>query len=164
MPYLIGIDPGIEGAIAIMNSSNGEIIAIEDMPLIQTIVNKRNKNKVDAIGVARIFARNLPNRTLVKNVLIEQVSARPGEGVTSSFSFGRSLGILEGVCAGLELPVSLVAPVTWKRRMRVPADKDEARAMAARCFPKHANLFKRKKDDGRAEAALMCQYQLEFNE
>ena len=84
----------------------------------------------------------------------------PGQGVTSMFSFGRSLGILEGTLAGLDIPYTLVTPQVWKKAMGANASKDGAREMAMRLWPSKSELFKRKKDDGRAEAALLALYLL----
>ena len=153
MIYL-GIDPGLSGALAVLDK-DGEIIDIFDMPTLEVISGTSKKQRVNPHGI-------VSELTLFKNIpvqaIIEQVNAMPGQGVTSMFSFGRSLGILEGVLAGIQIPYTLVTPVVWKRKMQVNASKDGARELAMRTWPSKADLFKRKKDDGRAEAALLALY------
>jgi crossover junction endodeoxyribonuclease RuvC len=92
-------------------------------------------------------------------VVCEFVSARPGEGPTGAFSFGRSRGIVEGVCGALSLPIRFLTPPAWKRAIGLPPGryraKDAARSEAIRRWPAKAALFARVRDDGRAEAALI---------
>jgi crossover junction endodeoxyribonuclease RuvC len=90
--------------------------------------------------------------------LIEKVHAMPGQGVSSMFSFGRAAGIVEGVLAGLSVPFELIPPATWIKSMRTFGGKDGSRQRAQELFPDYAHLFARKKDDGRAEAALLACY------
>ena len=91
---------------------------------------------------------------------VEYVGARPGEGAVGAFAFGRSRGVIEGVLGALAIPVTFIAPAAWKRTIGIPPGKegakDAARAEAIRRWPEHAALFARKKDDGRAEAALIA--------
>jgi crossover junction endodeoxyribonuclease RuvC len=153
MVYL-GIDPGLSGALAVLDK-DGEIIDIFDMPTLEVISGTSKKQRVNPHGIVSELG-------LFKDVsiqaIIEQVNAMPGQGVTSMFSFGRSLGILEGVLAGIQIPYTLVTPAVWKRKMQVNSSKDGARELAMRTWPSKADLFKRKKDDGRAEAALLALY------
>ena len=153
MVYL-GIDPGLSGALAVLDK-DGEIIDIFDMPTLEVISGASKKQRVNPHGIVSELSlfKDAPIQAI-----IEQVNAMPGQGVTSMFSFGRSLGILEGVLAGIQIPYTLVTPAVWKRKMQVNASKDGARELAMRTWPSKADLFKRKKDDGRAEAALLALY------
>jgi crossover junction endodeoxyribonuclease RuvC len=99
-----------------------------------------------------------PHVTGEIKALIEKVSAMPGNGVSSMFSFGRAAGIVEGVLAGLSVPFELIPPATWIKSMRTFGGKDGSRQRAQELFPDYAHLFARKKDDGRAEAALLACY------
>jgi len=89
-------------------------------------------------------------------VFVEQVSARPGQGVTSMFRFGESFGLVKGVCAGIGLPLTLVTPQEWRRGMRVPTGKDGSRQRILELQPELAKRFARKKDHGRADAMLIA--------
>ena len=153
MVYL-GIDPGLSGALAVLDK-DGEIIDIFDMPTLEVISGTSKKQRVNPHGIVSELSlfKDAPIQAI-----IEQVNAMPGQGVTSMFSFGRSLGILEGVLAGIQIPYTLVTPAVWKRKIQVNACKDGARELAMRTWPSKADLFKRKKDDGRAEAALLALY------
>ena len=154
MRYYLGIDPGISGALAVLDE-NEDIVQIFDMPTLEVITGKSKKQRVNPQAI--VAELRLFKDQRVEGV-IEQVNAMPNQGVTSMFSFGRSLGILEGVLAGLDIPYSLVTPTVWKKRMQVNSSKDGARELAMRTWSSKSELFKRKKDDGRAEAALMALY------
>jgi crossover junction endodeoxyribonuclease RuvC len=149
MPEVIvlAIDPGISGAFAWCDGTR--LLSVEDMPTIEV----RGKKKVSAASVAEIM-RSMK----VDLVVIEAVHSMPGQGVSSSFGFGRSLGVLEGVAAGLGLPVEMAVPAVWKRLAGAPADKGACRQMATQYWPGKAELFKRAKDDGRADAALLARW------
>lgn len=140
------IDPGITGAIAWV-SSDGHLIDVSDIPTIDV----RGKKRVNAAQVARLLESRL-GRTRI--VVIEGVAARQGQGVSSMFSFGYSAGVLEGVAAGLMLPVHIATAQSWKRAAGVPADKGAVLQLAQRYWP-GSDAFRRKKDDGRADAALL---------
>ncbi|NDC04371.1 MAG: hypothetical protein EBZ81_15760 [Betaproteobacteria bacterium] len=90
--------------------------------------------------------------------VVEQVNAMPGQGVSSMFSFGQAYGVVLGVLAGLSIPATAVTPAIWKKALKLNSGKDAARAKAAQLWPSHAGEFKRVKDDGRAEAALLAYY------
>ena len=154
MRYYLGIDPGISGAIAVLDE-NEDIVQIFDMPTLEVVSGKSKKQRVNPQSIVSELRLFKDQRI---EALIEQVNAMPNQGVTSMFSFGRSLGILEGVLAGLDIPYSLVTPSVWKKRMQVNSSKDGARELAMRTWSSKSELFKRKKDDGRAEAALMALY------
>jgi crossover junction endodeoxyribonuclease RuvC len=144
----------------VTDPSQPDGVGVIDMPApkVKKAGTKKQFSRVDAPLLAAAL-RKIPHP--IQHAVLERVSSRPGEGVSSVFAFGRAAGICEGVLAGLDLPVQLVVPQVWRRAM-VPATLDNtkksSRAAAARLLPKHAHLFKRVKDDGRADAALMALY------
>lgn len=150
----MGVDPGISGAIAILDGI--ELLDIFDMPVVETVSGKKKKRRISPEMLVDDIEKHIE---FLSRVYIEDVHAMPGQGVTSMFAFGESAGLVRGVCAGLRLPVCLVSPITWKRQMKLQgAGKDASRAMAARLWPQKAGLFRRQRDDGRAEAALLALY------
>ena len=150
---IIGVDLGIKGAIALLDL-NGGLISVHDMPVL------------DGAGPAGRRAINAPLlaalvfKTDATHAFVETINARPGEGAVGAFSFGRAKGLFEGVLAAAAVPVTFLTSPTWKRIVGIPAGKDGAkdfaRAEACRRWPGHAELFARKRDDGRAEAALIA--------
>lgn len=152
MSYIIGIDPGASGAVAILQE-NGSLVQVFDMPTVQILVGGKNKNRISPEMLAAEIRLYKVHAT---KAYIEQVSAMPGQGVTSMFSFGESFGLARGVLAGLGIPCELVTPAKWKRDLRLSAGKDISRARAASLWPEQAQEFKRVKDDGKAEAALIA--------
>lgn len=145
---ILGVDPGLSGAMALYDVDG--TLEIVDMPTLQL-----KKRVVDEYALARIID-NWSSR--IREVWLEQVGTRPGEGAVGAFTFGRGYGLIRGVCAANFLSIIDVTPATWKRALRVPAEKDGARAAASRAFPRHAEMWARVKDDGRAEAALIARY------
>jgi crossover junction endodeoxyribonuclease RuvC len=152
MNSTIGIDIGSKGALALL-SPTGDLLEIEDMPILRD--GPANRPNVNAPLLASIIYR-----WQATTAFVEFVSARPGEGPTGAFSFGRSKGVIEGVCAAAGVPVAFITPSTWKRAIGIPPGKDgakdAARSEAIRRWPGQAALFARAKDDGRAEAALIA--------
>jgi crossover junction endodeoxyribonuclease RuvC len=161
MSYVIGIDPGISGAIAIFE--DGKLDAVIDMPTLELDSGKTKKRHISAIGLVRI----LETWTLVSDgqahVVIERVGALPGNGSVSMFNFGRSAGIIEGVVAALQRPYTYVTPATWTKAVGRAAGKDASRMRAMELFPSKADLFKRATDDGRADAALIAYWYITKN-
>lgn len=153
----MGIDPGAFGAIAILDKDSRELVII-DMPTLKVKRGPRVVNQVDAHMLADALRGHVTADT---SALIEKVHAMPGQGVSSMFSFGRAAGIVEGVLAGLSVPFQLIPPATWTKSMRTFGGKDGSRQRAQELFPDYAHLFARKKDDGRAEAALLACYAAE---
>jgi len=148
----IGIDPGLNGAIAYFDVKDGHL-GIVDMPTFEVKRNNKIKREINPAGVAHEL-----EVCDVGGVVLERVGAMPGQGVSSVFSFGRSTGVIEGVLAAYELPVTIVTPQAWQKAAGVRGGKDGSRMRACELFPNFANLFARKKDDGRADAALMAWY------
>lgn len=143
---IIGIDPGNHGAFAFVGD-NGALCYVEDMPL--------TNGMIAAAGV-----ENLLNRVYRygPTVILEHVTGAPNNGGSRAFTFGRGVGLIEMACCVFHLPVRRVTPQVWKRAMRVTKDKETSLARARELFPHSAGYFARKKDDGRAEAALIARW------
>ena len=148
MGLMVGIDPGLTGAVALLR--DGELVEVVDMPVVTP---KGRKPRVDVGVLAALLRAWEPERAVV-----ERVGPAPGAGVSSMFRFGYGAGAIEGVLEALEVRVQLVAPTVWKPAMRLGSDKGRARAEAQRLFPALSGLFSRVRDDGRAEAALLGLY------
>jgi crossover junction endodeoxyribonuclease RuvC len=142
---ILGIDPGLSGAIAFyFPETPGRIIA-QDLPLAD--------GEICAPLLADIIRSFAPSMAI-----IERVAARPGQGVCSMFSFGRADGTVRGILGALGVPMHFATPTKWKRHFRLSSDKEEARALALRLFPACADHFRLKKHHGRAEAALIARF------
>jgi crossover junction endodeoxyribonuclease RuvC len=152
MGIVLGGDLGINGAIAVVDDIAG-LTDVVDMPTLT--VGPTGRRTINAPLLASIMSK-----WHARIAYLEYVAARPGEGAVGAFSFGRSRGVAEGVCAALAIPVAFITPPSWKRAVGIQPGKDgakdAARAEAIRRWPAHAALFARKKDDGRAEAALIA--------
>jgi crossover junction endodeoxyribonuclease RuvC len=147
---ILGIDLGNSGAIAIVEET-GELVVVHDMPTLND--GPKNRRALNGPLLAQIIAESHASTAFV-----EAIGPRPREGVVQSFSFGRAKGLIEGVCAALNVSITWLTPPTWKRLTNIrPGDaKDMARSEAIRRWPGKASLFARVKDDGRAEAALIA--------
>lgn len=156
MSLVVGIDPGAEGAIAWLQ--DGQLIAVEDLPIDVVTVGKSKRRRLNAVALTNMLTVRTLRANLPNLVMLEEVGAMPGEGSVGAFSFGRCAGLIEGVVAGLGIPHRLVKPADWKRAMGVTADKTMCRVIAGRLFPHKADAFVRVRDDGRAEAALLALY------
>ena len=148
--YSIGIDPGLSGAIAIIST---ESLKIFDMPTMTVERNAKAKRQVSASELAEMLYLYSGRDC---HVYCERVSAMAGQGVTSVFSFGRSFGMIEGILAAFKMPVTFVPPATWVKAVGRGQGKDASRARAMELFPSDQDQFKRVKDDGRADAALIA--------
>ena len=153
---IIGIDPGISGSICFFE--DGIIKDVIEMPTMTD--GKKNKRQVNG---AQIF--NEINQRINKNdkknikVVIEQVSAMPGQGVTSMFNFGQSFGILKGVCSAMNLSMHFVRPAKWKKHFNlINASKDASRTKAIEIFPYFSINLSKKKDANKADAILIASY------
>ena len=149
---IIGIDIGSHGAIALLTPA-GDLLEVVDMPILCD--GPKGRPNVNAALLAAIVFK-----MQAAMAYVEFVGARPGEGPTGAFAFGRSRGVIEGVCAAAGLPVAFLTPAHWKRLVGIAPGKegakDAARSQALRRWPGHAATFARVKDDGRAEAALIA--------
>lgn len=142
---ILGLDPGVSGALAFYFPSDPGKVAAHDVPTVA--------GGIDGATLARYIRTMGPTLAVV-----ELVGAMPGQGLASTFKFGVAFGVALGVIADQEIPLHLVTPGKWKRHFRLGADKEASRALALRMFPATSQHFARKKDHGRAEAALLARY------
>ena len=147
---ICSIDPGARGAIAFL-AEDGRLLDIHDMPVIEI----GGKLRVNAQLLRGLFTRK-PRMTF-----IEFVNAVHGSGAANGFAFGQAAGVVEGVCAGLGLPMTYVKPPEWKKALKLSSDKGLSRQLAIRLWPDHAKLFSLVKHADRAEAALIGYYGLQ---
>jgi crossover junction endodeoxyribonuclease RuvC len=156
---IIGIDPGITGSICFFE--DGKIIDVVEMPNMAE--GKKNKKQVN--GAQIYYEISLRIKHLKKEeikVVIEQVSAMPGQGVTSMFNFGQSFGILKGICSAMQLPMYFVRPVKWKKYFNlINSEKDASRTKAIEVFPYFSSELSRKKDSNKADAILIASFYYE---
>jgi|TARA_B110000438_G_scaffold235441_1_gene232178 crossover junction endodeoxyribonuclease RuvC len=151
---IIGIDPGISGAISIVE--NKKILEVYDTPTM--IDGKKNKKQINSAQVTNIIKERL-NRDKEVIVVVEQVNAMPGQGVTSMFNFGQSFGVIKGICAALSLPIYFVRPAKWKKHFNlIKTNKDASRTKVIEAYPEISSKLSRKKDSNRADAILIALY------
>ena len=146
---VIGIDPGVTGCIAYYDG--GELL-LRDMPVHEITKNGKSRKRVDVLGIRAALVEFAD----AEHVFIEQVSAQFGNGAASAFTFGFGCGVIEAVVSCCGYPFTYVSPMRWKKDLTVPADKDAARMRASQLLPKWSDNWLRKKDDGRAESALIA--------
>ena len=153
---IIGIDPGISGSICFLD--NGEILDVIEMPIMTD--GKKNKKQVNGSQVYNEVTKRI--KQFEKNqirVVIEHVSAMPGQGVTSMFNFGQSFGILKGICTAMQLPMYFVRPTKWKKYFNLlNSEKDASRTRAIEIFPYFSSQLSRKKDSNKADAILIASF------
>lgn len=149
---VIGIDPGLSGAIAFL--ADGQLTDVCDMPTVGR--GKAGRQTVNAPELARLIREHLFIGAAVV-ALVEDVAARPGQGVTSMFRFGHSCGAVAGVLGAMRIPVVYVTPQRWKRyHGLIGSEKDASRGMAIDLYP--SAPLARKRDHGRAEAILIARW------
>lgn len=154
-PVYIGADPGAGGALAIYIPTEGEL-AVFDMPTHEM----RGKRRIDLYQLAAVLGAWASTYS-VTQAIVENVGAMPGQSPNGMFAFGFSAGALQSAVASAGLPMTLVVPQVWKKAYGILGgreNKDMARQKASMIFPKYAGMWARKKDDGRAEAALLAHY------
>jgi crossover junction endodeoxyribonuclease RuvC len=156
MAIIAGIDPGLTGALALYDTTTREILEIWDMPTLAIKRGKSVKHRVDVQALTFIIVDF--KLFDVKHVYIEDVGGMPGQSAPAAFSFGFSAGLPAGMVAFAKIPCTPVAPATWKKALGLKGSKDDARYMASQLLPSAARHWQRKKDDGRAEAALIARY------
>ena len=153
---IIGIDPGISGSICFLD--NGKILDVIEMPIMTD--GKKNKKQVNGSQVFNEVTKRI--KQFEKNqirVVIEHVSAMPGQGVTSMFNFGQSFGILKGICTAMQLPMYFVRPTKWKKYFNLlNSEKDASRTRAIEIFPYFSSQLSRKKDSNKADAILIASF------
>lgn len=144
-PIILGCDPGLSGAVAALDAATGTLLWVEDIPVVDRMVN--GSELADWL-----------RGELIKAAAVEQVASRPGQGVASTFKFGQAHGTLLGVLGALNVPVVHVTPGRWKKALGLTSDKEKSRRLAIETWPNMSGYFARKKDDGRAEAALIARW------
>ena len=154
---IIGIDPGLSGAIAILQDK--KVIGLFDMPVMAE--GKKNKRQLNSAQLVNIIKDNFIGKEEIV-VVVEQVNAMPGQGVTSMFNFGQTFGAIKGVCAALELPIFFVRPSKWKKYFElINASKDASRTKVIEMYPSLSNQLSKKKDVNKSDAILIARF---FNE
>ena len=156
---IIGIDPGISGSICFFE--DGKIVDVVEMPTMTE--GKKNKKQVNGSQIFNeISARIKKTDKSDIKVVVEQVSAMPGQGVTSMFNFGQSFGILKGICSAMQLPIYFVRPAKWKKYFNlINSEKDASRTRAIEIFPYFSSHLSRKKDSNKADAILIASFYYE---
>jgi len=151
---IIGIDPGLSGAIAIIEDN--KIKELFDMPVMPD--GKKNKRQLNNALLVKLIKDNIKN--LEDTVMIvEQVNAMPGQGVTSMFNFGQTFGAIKGICAALGLPIFFVRPAKWKKHFElINSSKDASRTKAIEMYPSISEQLSRKKDVNKSDALLIARY------
>ena len=154
---IIGIDPGLSGGIAVLE--NNKVKKIFDMPVMAE--GKKNKRQLNSAQLVKLLRDNYSDQEEVL-VVVEQVNAMPGQGVTSMFNFGQSFGILKGICSAMQLPMYFVRPVKWKKYFNlINSEKDASRTRAIEIFPYFSVHLSRKKDSNKADAILIASFYYE---
>ena len=153
---IIAIDPGINGAICFFE--NGEVKDVLEMPTMAE--GKKNKRQVNGHQMYNELSYRIKKYNMQNiNVVVEQVSAMPGQGVTSMFNFGQSFGVIKGICAAMQLPIFFVRPVKWKKHFElINSQKDASRTKAIEMFPKISSILSKKKDSNKADAILIASF------
>ena len=156
---IIGIDPGISGSICFLQ--DGKILEVIEMPTMTD--GKKNKRQVNGSQIYNEISKRITkDRNQDIRVVIEQVSAMPGQGVTSMFNFGQSFGILKGLCSAMQLPMYFVRPTKWKKYFNlINSEKDASRTRAIEIFPYFSSQLSKKKDSNKADAILIASFYYE---
>ena len=158
---IIGIDPGITGSICFFE--DGKILEVIEMPVMTE--GKKNKKQVNGAQIYNEFLKRINKKDDQIRVVIEQVSAMPGQGVTSMFNFGQSFGILKGVCSAMQLPMFFVRPAKWKKYFNlINSQKDASRTRAIEIFPYFSKHLAKKKDSNKADAILIASFYYETHQ
>jgi crossover junction endodeoxyribonuclease RuvC len=153
LTVILGIDPGLSGALAFYNPETG-FLSVLDMPTLKAGGTK-GKSVIDMASLARLIDAE---STRISQCYLELVGTRPGESGVGAFSFGEGVGIIRGILAASFIPVTRVTPAVWKKAMGCTGDKEQSRARASEILPRHADKWPLKKHDGRAEAAVLAVY------
>ena len=158
---IIGIDPGISGSICFFK--DGRILEVIEMPVMTE--GKKNKKQVNGAQIYNEFLKRINKKEDEIRVVIEQVSAMPGQGVTSMFNFGQSFGILKGICSAMRLPMFFVRPAKWKKYFNlINSQKDASRTRAIEIFPYFSTQLSKKKDANKADAILIASFYYETHQ
>ena len=151
---IIGIDPGLSGAIAILE--NNKVLNIFEMPVMSE--GKKNKRQLNSAQLVKLLKDNISENEEV-SVIVEQVNAMPGQGVTSMFNFGQTFGAIKGICAALSLPIFFVRPSKWKKHFElINSSKEASRTKVIEMYPKLSNQLAKKKDVNKSDAILIARF------
>ena len=154
---IIGIDPGLSGAIAVMHDK--KVMNMYDMPVMAE--GKKNKRQLNSSQLVNIIKENI-NEDEDTIVVVEQVNAMPGQGVTSMFNFGQTFGAIKGVCAALKLPIFFVRPSKWKKHFElINSSKDASRTKVIEMYPTLSGQLAKKRDVNRSDAVLIAKFYFE---
>ena len=153
---IIGIDPGLSGGIAVLE--NNKVTNIFDMPVMSE--GKKNKRQLNSAQLVKILKDNFKNdKEEDVSVVVEQVNAMPGQGVTSMFNFGQSFGAIKGICAALNLPIFFVRPAKWKKHFElINSSKDASRTKVIEMYPSLSSQLSKKKDVNKSDAILIARF------
>ena len=153
---VIAIDPGISGSICFFKE--GKVVDVIEMPNMAE--GKKNKRQVNGAQIYNEISSKIKNFSKEDiKVVIEQVSAMPGQGVTSMFNFGQSFGVLKGICSAMQLPMYFVRPAKWKKYFNlINSEKDASRTKAIQIFPYISSQLSKKKDSNKADAILLASF------
>ena len=156
---IIGIDPGISGSICFFR--DGKILDVIEMPVMNE--GKKNKKQVNGAQIYNEISKKINSNPETKTrVVIEHVTAMPGQGVTSMFNFGQSFGVLKGICFAMRLPMFFVRPIKWKKYYNlINSEKDASRTRAIEIFPNFSSQLSKKKDTNKADAILIASFYYE---
>ena len=151
---IIGIDPGLSGAIAVLEDKR--VLSIFDMPVMAE--GKKNKKQLNSAQLVNILKENTKISEDVA-VVVEHVNAMPGQGVTSMFNFGQTFGAIKGVCAALSLPIFFVRPSKWKKHFElINSAKDASRTKVIEMYPPLSNQLTKKRDVNKSDAILIARF------
>lgn len=156
---VLGIDPDVSGAIAVLRGDDIDTAEVFDVPNIQVIVGTKNRRRHDARSIVALINRiNVPHGSVA---YVEQSTPIPKDGKQGWWGSGFGFGMWIGVLVASGFSVVPVPPVVWRRAMDFTGkivNKDDCRVMASSIFPRLASKLQRKKDHGRAEALLIAAY------
>ena len=151
---IIGIDPGLSGGIAILE--NNKVQQLYNMPVMSE--GKKNKKQLNSAQLVNLIKSNIEPQEEV-SVIVEQVNAMPGQGVTSMFNFGQTFGAIKGICAALGLPIFFVRPSKWKKHFElINSSKDASRTKAIEMYPSLSEQLSKKKDVNKSDAILIARF------
>ena len=151
---IIGIDPGLSGAIAVLEDI--KVLSLFEMPVMAE--GKKNKRQLNSAQLVNIIKENTNDEEEIA-VIVEQVNAMPGQGVTSMFNFGQTFGAIKGVCAALGLPIFFVRPSKWKKHFElINSSKDSSRTKVKEMYPSLSSQLAKKKDVNKSDAILIARF------
>ena len=151
---VIGIDPGLNGAIAVLQEN--KVKEIFDVPVMPE--GKKNKRQLNSAQLVKLLKDIISDNEEIA-VVVENVSAMPGQGVTSMFNFGQTFGAIKGICAALGLPIFFVRPAKWKKHFDlINSSKDASRTKVIEMYPSISPRLTKKKDVNKADAILIARY------